>query len=251
MRWDLLPRPNTAHRGSTPTSSTKCSPTPDAIPICLRHKPPRPFPRSSPRGPGPRDACVTAPSSRAPAPSGPRHVTRHAPAARGLHQNKNRRGRAAAGARGAGGERGQWGAGAPPPPLPSAAAAPRPPRAARPGRLGPGGQRAPPCLQPSLLAGDPARKRSPRRRPWSAHPPAAETLAARNKTVATALGSRPCESPLLLGPPPTRLRISPVTTLATHFTLSQLQRFCRPPSRGRLLPAAALPRDKGCGPSRT
>lgn len=135
-----------------------------------------PPPPSPQRAPGPWDACVTGPSSRAPTPSCPRHVTRHAPAARGLHQNKNRGGWAAAGARGDGGARGRQGAGAPPPPLPSAAAAPKPPRApraARPGRLGPGGQRAPPCLQPSLLAegGDPARKRSPRRKLRSAYPP--------------------------------------------------------------------------------
>lgn len=53
------------------------------------------------------------------------------------------------------------------------ASAARAPQAARSGRPGAGGQRAPPCLQPSLLAGYPARKRSPRRRSWSAHPPAA------------------------------------------------------------------------------
>ena len=46
---------------------------------------------------------------------------------------------------------------------------------------------------------------------------------------------------------PRLFRVRPRHHCATHFTpISRLRRFRRPPSRGQ-----ALPRDKGCGPSRT
>lgn len=71
------------------------------------------------------------PGRQRPAPSRPRHVTRHAPAARGLHQNKNRGGGTGGGARAR-----------------SLATAARPPRSRASARPGAGGQRAPPCLPP-------------------------------------------------------------------------------------------------------
>lgn len=72
-------------RGTTATSPT--GPWP-ARQSADRAEGPRPFPRPPPR-----------PGRQRPAPSRPRHVTRHAPAARGLHQNKNRGGGTGGGAR--------------------------------------------------------------------------------------------------------------------------------------------------------
>lgn len=238
VRWDLQPRPNTTQRGSTPTNPTRGGPDPAHDPDLSGEHAPSPLPRQPAAGAGTSGRV----RHRAPAPLPPtaRDSTR-ASCTRAPSKQKQRRrgGRVAAGG---GGARGQRGPGAPPPPLPSTEAAPPPPRApqaARSGRPGAGGQRAPPCLQPSLLAGYPARKRSPRRRSRSAHPPAA---------AGTPLGMKPSPRlwgrgraslpPLSLGPPPTRLRVSPRHDSATHFALSpRRRRFRRPPSRGPCLPA--------------
>ena len=142
------------------------------------------------------------------------------------------------------------------PPAPSAA------KAARPDRPGAGGQRAPPCLQPSLRAGGPARKRSLGKGPWRAHPLAARTSALAWEARAAARNK--AASPRSWGPGPARVSAppqraahgcfvsAPVTTLLrTSPPSSRLRRFRRPSSRGRLLPALRTPRRPGCGPSRT
>lgn len=203
-----------------------------------------------------RPALRTRASPR-PGPLPPRHVTRHAPAARGLHQNKNREGRPAGLA--AGSARGRR---ARPRCRCRASAAPSAAEAARPDRPGAGGQRAPPCLQPSLRAGGPARKRSPGKGPWCAHPPAARTSALAWEARAAARNK--AASPRSRGPGPARVSAppqraahgcfvsAPVTTLLrTSPPSSRLRRFRRPSSRGRLLPAPRTPRRSGCGPSRT
>lgn len=144
-------------------------------------------------------------------------MTRHAPAARGFHQNKNRRGRPGGGGR----ARGRRRAGAPP--LPGAATAPPPPwppPAARPGRPGAGGQRAPPCLprrpRPAR-ARSRSRKRSPGRGPASAHPPAAGNA------------GPAWEAPGSGGLPPPAAACHPRHDSATHFAPGfQLRRFRRP-----------------------
>lgn len=92
-------------RGFTPTSEP-CSPaSPPLDPAGRALTRARPGSSGahapSPLFPGPRGRralrtrASPRPRSRAPAPSRPRHVTRHAPAARGLNQNKNRAGRPA------------------------------------------------------------------------------------------------------------------------------------------------------------
>ena len=247
MRWDLHPRPHTAHENQLPRTPPGGAWTPSAVGICPGHTPPRPFGDSTPRAPGPPDACVTAPQP----PSRPRHVTRHAPAARGLHQNKNREGRPAGLA--AGSARGRR---ARPRCRYRASAAQSAAKAARPNRPGAGGQRAPPCLQPSLRAGGPARKRSLGKGPWRAHPPAARTSALAWEAPAAARNK--AASPRSWGPGPARVSAppqraahgcfvsAPVTTLLrTSPPSSRLRRFRRPSSRGRLLPAPRTPQRPG------
>lgn len=161
----------------------------------------RPFLRPPPR-----------PGRQRPAPSRPRHVTRHAPAARGLHQNKNR-----GGGTGGGGERADGSARSPPPLV-------RHDRAPPPGRGREGRGRHPVYRQARVLR----RKRSPGSGRVSAHPPAAGACVG--------------------GERPRRLRVTPVTTSATHFAPSrQLARCCGPPhpSRGRLLPDTPFRADPG------
>lgn len=143
----------------------------------------RPFLRPPPR-----------PGRQRPAPSRPRHVTRHAPAARGLHQNKNR-----GGGTGGGGERADGSARSPPPLV-------RHDRAPPPGWGREGRGRHPVYRQARVLR----RKRSPGSGRVSAHPPAAGACVG--------------------GERPRRLRVTPVTTSATHFAPSrQLARCCGPP----------------------
>lgn len=170
-------------RGTTATSPT--GPWP-ARQSADRAEGPRPFPRPPPR-----------PGRQRPAPSRPRHVTRHAPAARGLHQNKNR-----GGGTGGGRARGR------------ARARPRSPpgfgrhgRAPPPGRGREGRGRHPVYRRARARR----RKRSPGSGRVSAHPPAA----------------RPCVG----GERPQRLRVTPVTTwvLRTSPPSLQRRRCCGPP----------------------
>lgn len=129
------------------------------------------------------------PGRRHPAPLRPPHVTRHAPAARGLHQNKNRGGGTGGGARALS-----------PPQLVHHDRAPPPGR----GREGRGHH---PVYRPARAL---SRKRSPGSGRVSAHPPA----------------ERPCVGS---EQGPRRLRVTPVTTLATHFAPSlQLASCCGP-----------------------
>lgn len=97
------------------------------------------------------------PGRRRPAPSRPRHVTRHAPAARGLHQNKNRGGGTGGGAR-----------------SPACARSRHRSSSATIARLRPaGGGRAEGTTLFTARARALSRKRSPGSGRVSAHPPAA------------------------------------------------------------------------------
>lgn len=168
-------------RGTTATSPT--GPWP-ARQSADRAEGPRPFPRPPPR-----------PGRQRPAPSRPRHVTRHAPAARGLHQNKNRGGGTGGGARAG-----------------SAALAPgaRPPRPRASARPGAGGQRAPPCLPPGsgpapeTVSRERARECAPTRGAALRGRRAASAAAChpRHDLGATHFAPKPSAPALLRTPPP-------------------------------------------------
>ncbi|CAI9160670.1 unnamed protein product [Rangifer tarandus platyrhynchus] len=198
---------------------------------------------------------------RAPAPSRPRHVTRHAPAARGLHQNKNREGRPAGLAAGsARGRRARPRCRCPAPRPRLRYPERRQGRAPRPA----GGGRAEGTTLFTALA--PGRGPRPETVSWER---ALECAPTRGPDVGVAWEVRAAArnkaaSPRSWGPGPARVSApprraahgcfvsAPVTTLLrTSPPSSRLRRFRRPSSRGRLLPAPYTPRRPGCRPSCT